>query len=371
MIQPASGDILESPAEALVNTVNCVGVMGRGIALQFKNRYPGNYKEYAQACKLNEVRPGRMFVTHTNQLQGPRYIINFPTKRHWRGKSRLEDIDAGLADLVRVVADLKITSIAIPPLGCGLGGLSWTLVKAHIQKAFEDLVHVKVYLFEPISDASSKPSVMAREAPQMTPGRAALVGLMHRYLCGLLDPFVSLLEVHKLMYFLQEAEEPLKLRYKAAPYGPYAENLRHVLNAIEGHFIKGYGDGGDTPEKPLTIHGDAGEQAMHYLVEHPATQARFQRVADLIAGFESPFGLELLATVHWVQTHQSPQSIADLVRLTHAWNVRKQQFSPRQIQLASTVLAQGGWVSKLDDASPAGANTDLPLAPTGSHDPAT
>jgi O-acetyl-ADP-ribose deacetylase (regulator of RNase III) len=269
------------------------------------------------------------------------------------------------------VADLKITSIAIPPLGCGLGGLSWALVKARIQKAFEGLGHVEVYLFEPISEASSKPTVMARKAPQMTPGRAALVGLMHRYLCGLLDPFVSLLEVHKLMYFLQEAEEPLKLRYKAAPYGPYAENLRHVLNAIEGHFIKGYGDGGDTPEKPLTIHGDAGEQAMHYLVEHPATQARFQRVADLIAGFESPFGLELLATVHWVQTHQSPQSIADLVRLTHAWNVRKQQFSPRQIQLASTVLAQDGWVSKLDDASPAGANTDLPLAPTGRHEPAT
>jgi O-acetyl-ADP-ribose deacetylase (regulator of RNase III) len=144
MIQPASGDILESPAEALVNTVNCVGVMGRGIALQFKNRYPENYKEYAQACKLNEVRPGTMFVTNTNQFQGPRYIINFPTKRHWRGKSRLEDIDAGLADLVRVVADLKITSIAIPPLGCGLGGLSWPLVKARIQKAFEGLGHVDV-----------------------------------------------------------------------------------------------------------------------------------------------------------------------------------------------------------------------------------
>ena len=371
MIQPASGDILESPAEALVNTVNCVGVMGRGIALQFKNRYPENYKEYAQACKLNEVRPGTVFVTNTNQFQGPRYIINFPTKRHWRGKSRLEDIDAGLADLVRVVADLKITSIAIPPLGCGLGGLSWALVKARIQKAFEGLGHVEVYLFEPISEASSKPTVMARKAPQMTPGRAALVGLMHRYLCGLLDPFVSLLEVHKLMYFLQEAEEPLKLRYKAAPYGPYAENLRHVLNAIEGHFIKGYGDGGDTPEKPLTILDDAGEQAMHYLADHPATQARFQRVSDLVSGFESPFGLELLATVHWLQSHENPQTIADLVRQTHDWNARKRQFSARQIHLASTVLAQGGWVQALEDTTSPNGQSSQRIAPMGSHDPAT
>jgi O-acetyl-ADP-ribose deacetylase (regulator of RNase III) len=371
MIQPASGDILESPAEALVNTVNCVGVMGRGIALQFKNRYPENYKEYAQACKLNEVRPGRMFVTNTNQFQGPRYIINFPTKRHWRGKSRLEDIDAGLADLVRVVADLKITSIAVPPLGCGLGGLPWRLVKTRIQEAFQGLNQVQVYLFEPISEASSKPIVKAHKAPQMTAGRAALVGLMHRYLCGLLDPFVSLLEVHKLMYFLQEADEPLKLRFKAAHYGPYADNLRHVLNAIEGHFIKGYGDGGDTPEKPLTILDDAGEQAMHYLTNHPATQARFQRVADLVAGFESPFGLELLATVHWLQSHEHPQSIADLVRLTHAWNARKRQFSPRQIQLASTVLAQGGWVKPLKETTSPDGQSSLRVAPTGTRDPAT
>jgi O-acetyl-ADP-ribose deacetylase (regulator of RNase III) len=368
MIQPSSGDILESPAEALVNTVNCVGVMGRGIALQFKNRFPENYKEYAQACKLSEVKPGRMFVTNTNQLQSPKYIINFPTKRHWRGKSRLEDIDAGLADLVQIVADLKVTSIAVPPLGCGLGGLPWQVVKARILEAFQDLEQVQVYLYEPISETSCKPNVKAHKTPQMTPGRAALVGLMHRYLCGLLDPFVSLLEVHKLMYFLQEADEPLKLRYKAAPYGPYAENLRHVLNAIEGHFIKGYGDGGDTPEKPLTILDDAGEKAMHYLADHPATQARFQRVADLVAGFESSFGLELLATVHWLHAREKPQTIAELVHQTHAWNARKRQFSPRQIELASTVLAQAGWVQTLEGTATPDRQLSLSVAPTGSHE---
>ncbi|MCS5694142.1 macro domain-containing protein [Cyanobium sp. FGCU-6] len=371
MIQPASGDILEAPAEALVNTVNCVGVMGRGIALQFKTAFPDNFKQYAKACKRQEVQPGRMFVTTTNLLQGPRFIINFPTKRHWRGKSRIEDIDSGLHDLARVIQELQISSIAIPPLGCGLGGLAWPLVKARILKAFEGLGHVEVYLFEPLPEASSKPSLKVNKAPQMTPGRAALVGLMHRYLCGLLDPFVTLLEVHKLMYFLQVAEEPLRLCYKPAPYGPYAENLRHVLIAIEGHFIKGYGDGGDTPEKPLTILDDAGGKALHYLSDHPITQARFQRVADLVEGFESPFGLELLATVHWLQARENPQTIMDLVRLTHAWSARKRQFSQRQIQLANTVLAKGGWVQALEEAPSHGGQSNLMVAPGSSNDPAT
>lgn len=181
----------------------------------------------------------------------------------------------------------------------------------------------------------------------MSPGRAALIGLMHRYLGGLLDPFVSLLEVHKLMYFLQEADEPLKLRYTKAPYGPYSENLRHVLKAIEGHFIEGYGDGGDDPSKPLEIVAGTQQQAIEFLADHPDTEARFQRVCDLVSGFESPFGLELLATVHWLHTREQPSCLDDLVEQTYAWNHRKQQFSPRQIQLASHVLAQQGWVEPL------------------------
>lgn len=181
----------------------------------------------------------------------------------------------------------------------------------------------------------------------MSPGRAALIGLMHRYLSGLLDPFVSLLEVHKLMYFLQEADEPLKLRYTKAPYGPYSENLRHVLKAIEGHFIEGYGDGGDDPSKPLEIVAGTQQQAIEFLADHPDTEARFQRVCDLVSGFESPFGLELLATVHWLHTREQPSCLDDLVEQTYAWNPRKRQFSPRQIQLASHVLAQQGWVKPL------------------------
>ncbi len=186
-----------------------------------------------------------------------------------------------------------------------------------------------------------------REVPKMTAGRAALVELMQRYLGGLLDPFVTLLEVHKLMYFLQEAGEPLRLRYKAAPYGPYAENLRHVLHAIEGHLIAGYDDDGDAPDKPLTLLPGAVEEAAAFIAEHRETRERFDRVAALVEGFESPFGLELLSTVHWVVRHQPVHTLPHVVARTYAWNERKRQFTSRQIGIAADVLARQGWVAPL------------------------
>ncbi len=167
---------------------------------------------------------------------------------------------------------------------------------------------------------------------------------MHRYLGGLLDPFVTLLEVHKLMYFLQEAGEPLRLRYKAAPHGPYAENLRHVLHAIEGYLIAGYDDGGDAPDKPLTLVPGAVEEAAAFLAEHRPTRERFDRVADVAEGFESPFGLELLSTVHWVMRHESVRTLQDVGARTYAWNERKRQFTPRQIGIAVDVLTEQRWV---------------------------
>lgn len=175
--------------------------------------------------------------------------------------------------------------------------------------------------------------------------QASLVALMHRYLSGLLDPLVTLLEVHKLMYFMQEAGEPLKLRYQKAPYGPYAENLRHVLNAIEGHLVSGYADGGDAPDKPLQLVPGAIEDATEFLSEHAETRQRFEQVTKLVEGFESPFGLELLATVHWVMKHEQADSVDEVVRRIHAWNERKLQFTPRQIGLAVDVLSQKGWVN--------------------------
>lgn len=354
MIEYRSGDILKSEAEALVNTVNCVGVMGRGIALQFKNAFPENFKAYAAACKREQVQPGRMFVFETGQLTPPRYIINFPTKRHWRGKSRIEDIEIGLAALVAETRARGIRSIALPPLGSGLGGLDWTAaVRPRVEAALRVLDDVQVIVYVPHGAPASDVMKHRREVPKMTAGRAALVELMHRYLGGLLDPFVTLLEVHKLMYFLQEAGEPLRLRYKAAPYGPYAENLRHVLHAIEGHLIAGYDNGGDAPDKPLTLVPGAVEEAAAFIAEHRETRERFDRVAALVEGFESPFGLELLSTVHWVMRHEPAHTLPDVVARTYAWNDRKRQFTPRQIGIAADVLANKGWTQPLAERVPA------------------
>lgn len=179
----------------------------------------------------------------------------------------------------------------------------------------------------------------------MTPGRAALVELVNRYMKGLLDPTISLLEVHKLMYFMQIAGEPLRLQYIKGPYGPYAENLRHVLRTIEGHLISGYADGGDDPAKPLNLVPGAVEDANAFLASHQETRTRFERVDSLVEGFETPFGLELLATVHWItQQDQTVRNQADVVARTHSWNERKRQFSPRQIGIALNVLADKGWI---------------------------
>lgn len=344
MIEFKTGDILTEDAEALVNTVNCVGIMGRGIALQFKNAFPENFKSYAAACKRNEVQPGRMFVFETGQLTPPRYIVNFPTKRHWRGKSRIEDIEAGLTALAEVIRAKGIRSIALPPLGSGLGGLDWeTEVRPRIEAALSPLTNVRVSVYEPHGAPVSDSMQHRREVPKMTAGRAALVELVHRYLGGLLDPFVTLLEVHKLMYFMQEAGEPLRLKYKQALYGPYAENLRHVLHAIESHLITGYDDGGDAPNKQLTLVPGAVEDAVAFLAQHADTRARFDKVAALVAGFESPFGLELLSTVHWVMTHEPVRTLDDIVARTYAWNERKRQFTLRQIGIAAEMLATKGW----------------------------
>ena len=346
MIRFKTGDIFAEDAEALVNTVNCVGVMGRGIALQFKRAFPANFKAYVEACKRGEVLPGRMLVFETGQLANPRYIVNFPTKRHWRGNSRIEDIEAGLNALSGVIREHDIRSVAVPPLGSGLGGLDWGGVRRRIEEALRGFDDLDVIVFEPNGAPEPRRIARNRRAPAMTSGRAALVGLMDRYLRGLLDPFVTLLEVHKLMYFMQTAGEPLRLRYTKALYGPYAENLRHVLNKVEGHFISGYADGSDAPDKPLEIVPGAVDDAYTFLEGHDETRERFERVADLVAGFESAFGLELLATVHWVMEHEADGSMDAVIARTHAWNERKKRFSPRQIELAARRLTSKGWVER-------------------------
>lgn len=342
MITYRHGNLLQSDAEALVNTVNCVGVMGKGIALQFKQAFPANFSAYQKACKAGVVQPGKLLVVDTGNMINPRWIINFPTKTHWRAPSHISYIEQGLADLVRVIREFHIQSIALPPLGCGNGGLDWQQVQPLIEAALGDLpdVDVLVYPPQPAPDADSMP--VATQPPHMTRARALFIKLIEQY-C-LPGYRLSLLEIQKLSYFLQVAGEPLQLDFKAHFYGPYAENLNHVLQRIEGHFIRGYGDRSKDAE--IHLQPDAVAMADDFLQGDADAGQRLARIKDLIEGFETPYGMELLATVHWVQRESPSADDADIVRKVHQWSRRKQALMrDTHILKALSRLRANGWIS--------------------------
>ena len=234
-------------------------------------------------------------------------------------------------------------------MGSGLGGLEWKDVRAHIDAVLSGFDDVHVLVFEPNAKPESGKAYRSKAVPKMTAGRAALVSLMNRYLGGLLDPFVSLLEVHKLMYFLQEAGQPLRLRYEKGMYGPYAENLRHVLQAMEGYMLSGY-RGDDAPDTRLELVPGAVPDAAAFLQGEKRTREHCERVAELVDGFETPFGLELLSTVHWVATREHATDLNEIVTRTYAWNERKRGFSERQIALAVDTLSKRGWLDSRSSA---------------------
>jgi O-acetyl-ADP-ribose deacetylase (regulator of RNase III) len=270
----------------------------------------------------------------------------------------MEDIRAGLEALANDIEELGIRSIAVPPLGSGLGGLDWREVRPLIQEALAPLANVDVLIYEPSDVLPDNRPNTSSSVPTMTPGRAALIGLMRRYLAGLMDPDVSLLEVHKLMYFLQEAGEPLKLKFNKAHYGPYAENLRHVLRAIEGHYVSGYMNDGDKPDSPLQLVPGAQDLADETLKRQPQTVDNCQRVARLIDGFESPVGMELLATVHWVSVHEvRTLDTEHVVNAVHTWSPRKRAFSDAQIAAAFDRLIQEHWILAAPTAERVGPAT--------------
>jgi len=280
-----------------------------------------------------------------NRFEQPRYVINVPTKKHWRGKSRMEDVEAGLEALVAEVRRLGVKSVAVPPLGCGLGGLDWEDVRPRIERAFGALPDVRVLLFEPKGAPSAEEMAKEEKTPNMTEGRALLLGLMRRYLAAVMDPTVTLLEIHKLMYFMQESGQNLRLKFTKGPYGPYGENLRHVLTCIEGHFITGYGDAADKPDRPIELKAEAVATAEEFLDHHPKVHERFDRVVRLIEGFETPFGMELLSTVHWVAKNEGATEPNQAVDKVYTWNDRKRMFKEQHIRIAWDVLNREGWLS--------------------------
>lgn len=344
MITLTRGNLLEADTDALVNTVNTVGVMGKGIALQFKRAFPENYEAYRRACDQKQIRLGEMFVFETGRLAPPRYIINFPTKDHWRSRSKLEDIEAGLDDLAGVIRERGVRSIAIPPLGCGHGGLAWNQVRPRIERALADLEDVDIRLYEPAGAPDPRAMPERRRRPKVTPSRAVLIELMNRY--GELGYGRTLLEVQKLAYFLQAAGEPLRLRYVRGQYGPFAHNLNKALQELEGHFIVGLGDDAK-PTVQLDLLPGAVEESRKVLSAQPEAQERFERVARLIEGFETPYGLELLASIHWlVEEEKAATTPAEAAKALRSWTPRKAHlFRDDHVEKAWSRLHDEPWLS--------------------------
>ncbi len=337
MIHFKQTNLLQSDAEALVNTVNMVGIMGKGIALQFKETFPLNFKLYQKACKAGEVRIGKMFVTETGQLTGTKYILNFPTKTDWRSNTKLEYISAGLDDLLKVIEEKNITSIALPPLGCGNGGLDWKHVRPIIESkllAVSDRINIEVY--EPGHHSYAR--TVKAETPKLNKVRAIVLALAEKY--NVLGFDISHLEIQKLTYFLQElGQADLNLRFEKGHYGPYATNLKHLLAHLEGYYFKGQIRFQDM--KPT----DALQLVQEYLPEvHNIIEAelkedeknRLQKVSSFIEGFESPFGLELLATVHWASKELGKDaSVSSIKSFIDDWSPRKKQLiNEEQINVA-------------------------------------
>ncbi|HVO99163.1 MAG TPA: macro domain-containing protein [Bryobacteraceae bacterium] len=341
------GNLLDAPTEAVVNTVNTVGVMGKGIALMFKDAFPENFRAYEEAAKRKQVRIGQMFVTENRTLDGPKWLINFPTKKHWRQPSRLEWIVEGLQDLRRLIEEKKIRSIALPPLGCGNGGLEWSEVRPEIERALGQLSNVDVLVFEPTTkyqNVAKRTGVL-----KLTPARALVADMIRRY--WVLGIECTYLEVQKLCWFLERTihelkfEDPLDLRFVADKYGPYSDRLRHLLNGLDGSYLhcdKRLSDAG--PSDTIWFDEERRPFVDLYLKQESTRYLRqvLDRTAERIDGFESPLGMELLATVDWlIEREHCERDLAGIREGLRRWPAgpaaaeRKQRlFDDRLIGLA-------------------------------------
>ena len=346
MIQFTQGNLLNAEVEALVNTVNTVGVMGKGIALMFKERFPLNMTAYAKACKAKEVQTGKMFITETGELMGPRWIVNFPTKQHWRARSKMEWVVEGLQDLKHFIVEQQVRSIAIPPLGAGNGGLKWPDVKAEIEKALGDLTGVDIIIYEPTARYQNVAKRQGVE--QLTAPRAMIAELVRRY--WVLGMECSLLEIQKLAWFLnrvieaRQLKNPLGLHFQANNYGPYADELRHLLNSLDGSYLQSDKRIADSdPFDVIAFNDNHRKKVDAYLhSEAKSYLPALEKTAELIDGFESPFGMELLSTVDWLIYKEGVQPERDAILNAlgqwpagERWAKRKTKlFDARSINIA-------------------------------------
>lgn len=302
MIKYITGNILESSAEALINTVNTVGVMGKGIALQFKKAFHNNYKAYVEACKRNEIEIGKLFVVKDSNLSsGEKYIINFPTKKDWRKPSEYSFIESGLDDLIRVIKEYKIKSIAIPPLGAGNGGLKWEKVKRIIEQKLNSL-EAEIIVYEPTQLIKEQ---LKKERVKLTDARALLLYVLYDLVRN--GEYVSEFSSEKICYFLQRfgAKKYFNLDFSPNFYGPYSGKVRFVLNVLNGSYIMGYSDMNRKPFEPLVLISDSYEEVKNHIESNPELYSIAKKTIDFLTGFYSDFALELLASIDFITTNQN------------------------------------------------------------------
>lgn len=329
MIQYQTGNLLESNAQALVNTVNTVGVMGKGIALQFKNLFPNNFKRYALACKANEIQVGKLFITEDTSLYGgKKLIINFPTKTDWRKPSEYSYIENGLVDLVKVISENNIESIAIPPLGAGNGGLDWMKVNALMEKYLAN-VPCEVQIFTPNAAVQE---ILKKERVKLTPARAMLLATLYDLVKS--GEFVSEFAAEKLAYFLQRfgATDTFKLAFKPNFYGPYSGKVKHVLYYLNGSYITGYSSKDKKPFEELGLMMETEKEVNEYLDAEENEQAKqiVQKTKAFLSGYYSAFGLELLSTVDYIMTENNTESIEEITKHLENWSDRKKTMFTNQ-----------------------------------------
>jgi O-acetyl-ADP-ribose deacetylase (regulator of RNase III) len=336
MLRYITGNILESPAQALVNTVNTVGVMGKGIALQFKNAFPDNYKIYAKACKNQEFHVGQLIVTEEESLlAGKKTIINFPTKTHWKYPSEYEYIESGLAELVIVLEEKNIQSIAIPPLGAGNGGLDWNRVQQLLNQYLEN-VKTEVFIYEPTANIIE---VLKKERVSLTPARAMLLSMLYDLVRE--GEFASEFAAEKIAYFLQRfgAKDAFRLHYEPNFYGPYSGKVKHVLYYLNGSYLMGYSSKDKKPFEELDMVMDAEPDIQAYLAkpENAEWKLVVEKTKAFLNGFYSSFGLELLSTIDFIMESKGVRTEAEIVRELESWSDRKKSLfatNPHFIQIS-------------------------------------
>ena len=331
MIKYVKGDIFEAETEAIINTVNTVGVMGKGIALQFKQRFPHNYDIYKKACENNELEIGKLLITESNSLFF-KYIINFPTKKHWRNPSKYEYIEEGLTDLIKHIKELNIKSIAVPPLGAGNGKLEWLQVKKILEKHFTQLPNVEFQVYEPQSHFDCRDNKQKTSA-KLTPTRALLLDAFYHYEKA--GDSLNLIVAQKLAYFLQRLGEPLRLQYSKGWYGPYASNLNKVLQAINGTYIQ-YKSQYDKPSTIIQLIQSKDKEIQEKYSELSDCQKSTSLLLkQFINGFETPFSLELLATVDWILQEHPDWTPIQIEQEINQWTKRKAELiKPFHIKVA-------------------------------------